>query len=316
MAKECFDFAQAISNQRPQLAVVRSHFERRVDQEATAPFPVAQGTFDDLLDEPTDGLLRGQRVSKSLDPRPRRVIEVTLQCSNKKRPLVAKGVIKARTRNSHRVGKIAHRCGFVAAMPKASDCGVQCGRFVKFPRPSHFQFLTTRLIESKCSLTLCVDRYKMSRNLASLELAPADERRAMGVLIDGIWRDGELPQETGSSGEFRRADSRFRDRVTADGSSGFKAEPDRYHLYVAHGCPWAHRIPDLSRAEKAGRLDPGCLCDPRPEAERLDLRKRSPISGLYSRPCERFSLSVRGLHRHGQELYRQGYGADAVGQEN
>ncbi len=42
-------------------------------------------------------------------------------------------------------------------------------------------------------------------------------------------------------GEFRRADSRFRDRITADGSSGFKAEPARYHLYVAHSCPWAHR---------------------------------------------------------------------------
>ena len=63
----------------------------------------------------------------------------------------------------------------------------------------------------------------------------------MGVLIDGIWRDAELPQETGQAGEFRRADSRFGDRIAADGSSGFKAEPGRYHLYVAHGCPWAHR---------------------------------------------------------------------------
>jgi putative glutathione S-transferase len=63
----------------------------------------------------------------------------------------------------------------------------------------------------------------------------------MGVLIDGKWTDGELPQETGTTGEFKRADSRFRDCVTADGSSGFKAEPGRYHLYVAHGCPWAHR---------------------------------------------------------------------------
>ena len=63
----------------------------------------------------------------------------------------------------------------------------------------------------------------------------------MGVLIEGIWRDQELPQETGRAGEFRRADSRFRDNITADGSSGFKAEPGRYHLYVAHGCPWAHR---------------------------------------------------------------------------
>jgi len=63
----------------------------------------------------------------------------------------------------------------------------------------------------------------------------------MGVLIDGQWRDEELPQETGRSGEFRRVDSVFRDRVTADGSSGYKAEAGRYHLYVANGCPWAHR---------------------------------------------------------------------------
>ncbi|MBE8525362.1 glutathione S-transferase C-terminal domain-containing protein [Amycolatopsis sp. H6(2020)] len=30
-------------------------------------------------------------------------------------------------------------------------------------------------------------------------------------------------------------------RVTADGSSGFKAEPGRYHLYLAWSCPWAQR---------------------------------------------------------------------------
>jgi glutathionyl-hydroquinone reductase len=63
----------------------------------------------------------------------------------------------------------------------------------------------------------------------------------MGVLIDGVWRDEELPQEVGKIGDFRRADSAFRDCITADGSSGFKAEAGRYHLYVAHGCPWAHR---------------------------------------------------------------------------
>src|SRR6186713_3095359 len=63
----------------------------------------------------------------------------------------------------------------------------------------------------------------------------------MGVLIDGKWTDGELPQETGADGQFRRVDSAFRDRITADGSSDFKAEAGRYHLYVAHGCPWAHR---------------------------------------------------------------------------
>ena len=63
----------------------------------------------------------------------------------------------------------------------------------------------------------------------------------MGIVVDGQWRDEELPQETSKAGDFRRADSRFRDRITADGSSGFKAESGRYHLYVAYACPWAHR---------------------------------------------------------------------------
>lgn len=42
-------------------------------------------------------------------------------------------------------------------------------------------------------------------------------------------------------GEFVRRDSQFRNWVTADGSSGFKAEANRYHLYVSLACPWAHR---------------------------------------------------------------------------
>ncbi len=48
-------------------------------------------------------------------------------------------------------------------------------------------------------------------------------------------------------GEFIRTDSSFRNWVTKDGSAGpsgeggFTAEPGRYHLYVSHACPWAHR---------------------------------------------------------------------------
>ena len=63
----------------------------------------------------------------------------------------------------------------------------------------------------------------------------------MGMPVDGQWRDEDPPAETGQAGNFQRVDSAFRDRVTADGSSGFKAEAGRYHLYVAYTCPWAHR---------------------------------------------------------------------------
>lgn len=64
----------------------------------------------------------------------------------------------------------------------------------------------------------------------------------MGYLLEGQWRDEDMPAEKGKSGEFLRTDSQFRDRITADGSSGFKAEAGRYHLYVAYNCPWAHRV--------------------------------------------------------------------------
>jgi putative glutathione S-transferase len=50
-----------------------------------------------------------------------------------------------------------------------------------------------------------------------------------------------LPSELTGDGAFRRRDAVFRDQVTADGSSGYRAEPGRYHLYVSYACPWAHR---------------------------------------------------------------------------
>src|SRR3546814_1950550 len=39
---------------------------------------------------------------------------------------------------------------------------------------------------------------------------------------------------------FIRSESQFRDVITGDGVQ-YPAEPDRYHLYVAMACPWAHR---------------------------------------------------------------------------
>lgn len=43
-------------------------------------------------------------------------------------------------------------------------------------------------------------------------------------------------KEVNESGEFKRKPRTFRNVITADGSSGFKAEKDRYHLYVSFAC--------------------------------------------------------------------------------
>jgi putative glutathione S-transferase len=50
-----------------------------------------------------------------------------------------------------------------------------------------------------------------------------------------------ISSEIDARGRLVRQANAFKDRVTADGSSGFPAEPGRYHLYVSLACPWAHR---------------------------------------------------------------------------
>jgi putative glutathione S-transferase len=54
-------------------------------------------------------------------------------------------------------------------------------------------------------------------------------------------RPVSIRAETDDDGSFRRQASRFRQWVTADGSTPFAPEAGRYHLYVARACPWAHR---------------------------------------------------------------------------
>ena len=68
----------------------------------------------------------------------------------------------------------------------------------------------------------------------------------MGLLVEGQWQDQWYDTKS-SGGRFKREDAGFRNWVTVEGSagptgsSGFKAEPNRYHLYVSLACPWAHR---------------------------------------------------------------------------
>jgi len=68
----------------------------------------------------------------------------------------------------------------------------------------------------------------------------------MGLLQEGKWVDQWYDTKK-SGGRFVRKSPQFRNWITADGSAGpsgsagFKAESDRYHLYVSHACPWAHR---------------------------------------------------------------------------
>ena len=68
----------------------------------------------------------------------------------------------------------------------------------------------------------------------------------MGLLVDGQWVDQWYDTKK-TGGRFVRTQAQFRNWITADGSAGptgqagYKAEANRYHLYVSLACPWASR---------------------------------------------------------------------------
>jgi glutathionyl-hydroquinone reductase len=66
----------------------------------------------------------------------------------------------------------------------------------------------------------------------------------MGLLVNGAWQEDVSRTK---DGHFIRPTTRYRNFITANGGpgpsgeGGFRAERDRYHLYVSLACPWAHR---------------------------------------------------------------------------
>ena len=68
----------------------------------------------------------------------------------------------------------------------------------------------------------------------------------MGLLINGNWSTAWYDTAK-TDGRFVRETASFRNWITPDGTAGptgdagFAAESGRYHLYVSHACPWAHR---------------------------------------------------------------------------
>ena len=77
----------------------------------------------------------------------------------------------------------------------------------------------------------------------------------MAMMIKGQLQQDWLEKEI-EDGDFKRMESTFRSWITPDGSagpggeSGFAAEADRYHLYISHACPWAHRTVIFRKLKK------------------------------------------------------------------
>jgi putative glutathione S-transferase len=120
----------------------------------------------------------------------------------------------------------------------------------------------------------------------------------MGELVDGVWKSGWYDPDT--HGAFQRPRTRFRGHVSSDGSTEFRAEPGRYHLYVSYACPWAHRtlitraLRGLEEAISVTVVDPKMSDD----GWSFDAREPDPLLGatflreLYLRAQPRYSGRV------------------------
>lgn len=130
----------------------------------------------------------------------------------------------------------------------------------------------------------------------------------MGLLVDGIWHDQWYDTKT-TGGRFERDKSRFRNWVTADGragpsgDAGFRAEKNRYHLYVSLACPWAHRtlifrhIKGLEAMIPVTVVNPlmgneGWTFEPSPRSDSDPLLRAKRLYEVYLRAAPQYSGRV------------------------
>ena len=127
------------------------------------------------------------------------------------------------------------------------------------------------------------------------------------MLVDGKWSEAWKPvQATDAKGGFVRQISSFRSWVTPDGApgptgeGGFRAEPDRYHLYAAFGCPWATRVliaRKLKRLEDVVSVaivepvltDQGWQFGAAPDADRDTVNGATYLHEIYTRADPHFT---------------------------
>lgn len=83
----------------------------------------------------------------------------------------------------------------------------------------------------------------------------------MGLLVEGKWLDQWYDTKS-TKGEFVRKDSAFRQWIKNDGSTPFKPQKDKYHLYVSYVCPWAHRTLIFRKLKKLEEVISISVVDP------------------------------------------------------
>ncbi len=84
----------------------------------------------------------------------------------------------------------------------------------------------------------------------------------MGLLVNGRWQTGNISSENTQKGAYKRSESSFRDRISAEKGAKFPPEAGRYHLYISLACPWAHRTYIFLKLKKLEDIVSLSIVDP------------------------------------------------------
>ena len=121
----------------------------------------------------------------------------------------------------------------------------------------------------------------------------------------------QFPEEQSKSGEFKRQEDAFRDWVKRDGSTPYRPERDRYHLYVSLACPWAHRTIILRKLKGLEETIGMTVVDPVRD-ERGWAFRNGP--GHSEDPVNGFKFLSEAYRRHRSQLPRARHCSRSLGQ--
>ena len=139
----------------------------------------------------------------------------------------------------------------------------------------------------------------------------------MGMLVDGNWRDEDPPAEIGKAGNFQRVDSAFRDRITADGSSGLQGR-GRAAIISMSPTPVRGRIArrSICALKKLEGAISVAIAIPGLREEGWTFEDNPAFPDCPPDRVNDFHYLHEAYSGERPALHRQGHGADALGQKN